>query len=79
LQWIDGVVPTPDGDISVYCSTRQIKVKSDSGTGTLRFQSLSKPTCNTGTIKETNNQTYELTIEKGVEYEVKYESKLTIQ
>jgi hypothetical protein len=73
LQWIDGIVPTPDGDISVYCSTRQIKVKSSSGTGTLRFQSLSKPKCNSGNFREINNQTYELTIEKGVEYEVKYE------
>jgi len=72
LQWIDGIVPTPDGDISVYCNTRQIKVKSATGTGTLRFRSLSKPKSSTGTIKEIKNLTYELTIEKGVEYEVKY-------
>jgi alpha-L-rhamnosidase len=23
LQWIDGKVPTPDGDVSVYCSANQ--------------------------------------------------------
>lgn len=75
LQWMDGKVPTPKGEISLYCSTAQIKVKGSEGTGTLRFKSDAKPVCKTGTIADKGNGVYELTVETGKEYEVKYKAK----
>ena len=74
LQWIEGDVPTPDGKMHVYCSTKEIKVKSDTGTGTLCFKSESKPVCKTATIKKITGNQYELNIIKGQEVVVKYKS-----
>src|SRR3989442_10299669 len=75
LQWMEGVVPTPNGDIHVYCNSRQIKVKADAGTGTLRFKSSTKPTSKGAMIQFTGNGGYELNIEKDKEYIVAYTSK----
>lgn len=72
LQWMEGKVPTPQGDIQVYCSTTQIKIKGAMGTGTLRFKSRSKPSSKSGAIVSKGNNVYEMTIEAGKDYEVKY-------
>ncbi|GAB3988305.1 alpha-L-rhamnosidase C-terminal domain-containing protein [Spirosoma daeguense] len=72
LQWMDGKVPTPTGDISVYCSTKEIKLTGAAGTGTLRFKSKSKPVCKQGEVRVIGNDTYELTVEKGKNYVVSY-------
>jgi len=74
LEWMDGSVPTTDGDIQVYCSTKQIKVKSGTGTGILRFKSLSTPTCKDVVIQDKGGQSYVMTIEKGKEYVVNYKA-----
>ena len=75
LEWMEGTVPAPDGNIEVYCSLNEIKVKSSSaGTGTLRFKSLSKPVCKTATVKQTGDKQYELTILKDQEIVVKYKN-----
>lgn len=72
LEWIEGSVPAPNGDIKVYANTKQIKVKSDTGIGTLRFKSLLKPSCKAGKIISKGDNNYELTIDKGIEYLVNY-------
>jgi len=72
LEWIEGSVPAPNGDIKVYANAKQIKVKSDTGIGTLRFKSLSKPSCKAGKIISKGDNNYELTIDKGIEYLVNY-------
>lgn len=72
LQWMEGDVPIPTGKIHVYCSTTEIKVKSDSGTGTLTFKSLSKPLSKTAIMKQIADNEYEVQIEKGQEVIVKY-------
>ncbi|QJD97300.1 alpha-rhamnosidase [Mucilaginibacter robiniae] len=72
LQWMEGIVPTPNGNIKVHCSGRQIQVSADSGTGTLRFKSKTQPVCNEATIKSAANGFYELTIQKGKSYTVNY-------
>jgi len=74
LQWMEGDVPTPDGSIHIYCSTKEIKIKSNTGTGTLRFKSLSKPVCKTAAIKKIAGNQYELSIIKGQEVAVQYKS-----
>lgn len=74
LQWMQGKVPTPHGDIDMYCSTTQIKIKASEGTGTLKFKSQSKPTVKGGAIVSKGGNVYELTVDAGKEYEVKYKS-----
>jgi len=72
LKWMQGSVPTPDGNIDVYCSTTEIKVKGAAGTGTLRFKSKNKPTTKSGEVKALGNNVYELSIEKDKSYNVSY-------
>lgn len=74
LQWMEGAVPTPKGDITVAASPKQLKVKGAIGTGTLRFKSKSKPSCKGATIQAKGNEQYELTLEKGREYVVTYQA-----
>jgi alpha-L-rhamnosidase len=74
LQWMEGDVPTPDGKIHLYCSAKEIKVKADSGTGTLRFKSLTKPVCKGVEIRQTSDKQYEMTIRKDSQYVVKYKT-----
>lgn len=74
LKWMEGTVPTPNGEINIYCSTKQIKIKADEGTGTLQFKSKSKPKCKNATIRSKGNDLYEMTLEKGREYVVSYKA-----
>jgi len=74
LQWMEGDVPTPDGKIHLYCSQKEIRVKADSGTGTLRFKSLSKPVSKGVEIRKTGDKQYEMSILKDQEYVVKYKN-----
>ncbi|MDR1667612.1 MAG: alpha-rhamnosidase [Bacteroidales bacterium] len=70
LQWIQGNVPTPEGDIQVYMDHKQIKVKAGEGKGTLYFNSRTKPKTDKGTV-EPDGTGYRLTIVAGEEYSVK--------
>nr|WP_255486824.1 alpha-rhamnosidase [Mucilaginibacter sp. SP1R1] len=72
LRWIEGSVPTPNGDIKLYCSTTQIKVSSDNGTGLLRFASKSVPVCKNGVVVAKGNGIYEVTITKDKKYTIDY-------
>ncbi|WP_276484232.1 alpha-rhamnosidase [Paraflavitalea pollutisoli] len=74
LQWMEGKVPVPGGEVSLYCSTSQIKVKGAAGVGTLRFTSTGKPVCKTATIRSTGTSQYEMDVEAGVEYLVTYKA-----
>ncbi|WP_460542019.1 alpha-L-rhamnosidase-related protein [Echinicola sediminis] len=74
LEWMEGKVPTPEGEIEVHCSTKEIKVSADQGQGVLRFKSKSKPKSSQGTIKEVGDNEYELALEAGMEYVVKYKA-----
>ncbi|WP_237073709.1 alpha-L-rhamnosidase-related protein [Mucilaginibacter mali] len=72
LQWMEGSVPTPNGDISVRCDTKQIKVSADTGTGTLQFTSSTLPTCKEGAVVAKGKNVYEVSIAKGKKYTVEY-------
>ncbi|MBO0356677.1 alpha-rhamnosidase [Hymenobacter sp. BT186] len=74
LQWMEGAVPTPQGDISVRATPKQLKVKGAVGTGTLRFASKTKPSCKGAKIQAKGNGQYELQLEKGREYVVTYQA-----
>lgn len=72
LQWMQGKVPTPDGDIDLYVSTKQIKITGAAGTGTLKFKSKMKPVCKESRIVDKRNGMYEMIVEKGKSYVVNY-------
>jgi hypothetical protein len=74
LEWMKGSVPTPDGDILVYCNSKQIEIKSASGVGTLRFKSQSKPSCKGSIIQDKGNHIFEMMIEKDKEYVISYKA-----
>ena len=65
LKWMEGTVPTPNGQVKLYCSTSQIKVSATEGTGTLKFKSKTKPICTNGAITALGNNTYQLQVPKG--------------
>lgn len=72
LQWMEGTVPTPKGDIKLKVTTQQIKVSAQTGTGTLRVNSKTKPVCDGVTIKTLPGNLYEISIQKGKDYTIKY-------
>ena len=69
---MQGKVPTPNGDIEVYMSESEIKITGACGTGVLKFKSKRMPTTVDGNFTDKGNGDYELVIEKGKEYDVKY-------
>jgi len=72
LEWIEGKVPTANGDISIYCSKKEIKVSSPVGTGKLKIKSKTKPVVKGATVTALSKGNYEITIENGRNYSVKY-------
>ena len=72
LKWIEGKVPTPQGDIAVYASDTRIKVTTVGGRGALRFNSGKPPRSRQGAIRSLGNGAYEMTLEGGKQYEVSY-------
>lgn len=72
LKWMQGTVPTPKGKIDMYCSTSQIKVKSDEGTGILKFRSKTKPGSKQVKFTSPEKGVYEAEIQKGKEYVISY-------
>ena len=72
LQWMQGTVPTPSGNIELYCSTKEIKVKGASGTGTLKIKSKTQPVSKEGNIQSIGNGEYSLQIEKGKTFTISY-------
>ncbi len=72
LEWMEGTIPAPDGTISLFCSTKEIRITSSvSGTGVLRFESRIKPSCKGTEIRKTGENQYEISILKDREYRVK--------
>jgi alpha-L-rhamnosidase len=68
LEWIEGTVPIPGGDIYVYCSKTTIKVKAGAGRGTLRIKSSTAPKCTSGeSVKSLGGNVYEVAVGKGLE------------
>jgi len=72
LQWMQGKVPTPAGDIELNVTATEIKITGATGTGTLKLKSKSTPVCNEGTIVNKGNGIYELIVENRKSYNVNY-------
>ncbi|MEP6747396.1 MAG: alpha-rhamnosidase [Bacteroidota bacterium] len=74
LQWMQGKVPTPAGNIELYCSTSQIKIKSPAGTGILKIKSKTNPSGKDVIFKAVGENIYEISIQPGVGYVINYKS-----
>lgn len=72
LQWMQGSVPTPHGDIKVFATTKQIKVSAGEGTGVLRIKSKNKPVCKQSEAVAKGNNVYEINVPAGTELTVNY-------
>lgn len=72
LKWMEGTVPTPNGDISVYMNEKEIKVKATEGKGYLYITSRNMPKASQGTVEKTGANTYRLWIDTPNEITVKY-------
>jgi hypothetical protein len=70
LQWIEGKVPTPQGDIAVYADPARIRVTAAAGRGVLRFTSATPPRSDAGTITQVGDHRYELALAPGLSYVV---------
>jgi alpha-L-rhamnosidase len=65
-------VPTPHGNVRVYCSKKEIRVGAVSGKGVLRFDSRTRPVCKEGVVREMGKGGYEVDLDGGKAYTVKY-------
>lgn len=72
LKWMQGTVPTPNGDISVYMDTKSIKVSAKSGKGYLLFASKHKPKSSYGKIESLGSGNYRLMIDSDKEVRIDY-------
>ncbi|WP_114748498.1 alpha-L-rhamnosidase-related protein [Pleomorphovibrio marinus] len=74
LEWMEGSVPTPEGEITLFCSTSEIKIKADHGVGTLRIKSETPPKGSNMEFKKVEDSTYELVVKPGQTYELHYKA-----
>jgi alpha-L-rhamnosidase len=74
LKWMEGKVPTPAGDINLYCSEKEIRVISPIGTGELLFYSATKPAVKNKSIEALGAKRYRLKLDKGVNYTITYKA-----
>ena len=74
LQWMQGKVPTPNGDIELRVSTSEIKIKGATGVGTIRITSKTQP-AGKNVSAVLKGDVYEITIQPGVAYIINYSAK----
>ncbi|WP_257668584.1 alpha-L-rhamnosidase-related protein [Parapedobacter tibetensis] len=72
MEWMEGTVPTPNGDIEVRVTTNEIKVKTAGGTGKLLLRSKTKPTCEQADLVDLGAGKYEVVLEGTRTYTVVY-------
>jgi len=75
LKWMEGKVPTPAGNIEVYCSMNLVKVYSPLGKGKLILKSRSMPQSKEGSFVKKENGQYEMIIEKNKHYQISYQEQ----
>lgn len=71
LEWIEGVVPTPRGDLAVRVSRSEIRLRGRSG-GVLRLQSTTPPACGDGLAFTVSGTTYEAAVPDDAEHVITY-------
>jgi hypothetical protein len=72
LQWMQGKVPTPNGNIEIFVNKEQIKITGASGVGTVRIKSKTRPTGKNVSVTVVGGDVYEIEIKPGLEYVINY-------
>lgn len=72
LQWMQGKVPTPNGEIDVNITKKEIRIKSPSGLGNLKIKSRTVPKGKGISVKNTGTNSYEVEIRSGLDYVIEY-------
>jgi alpha-L-rhamnosidase len=72
MQWMEGTVPTPKGEIKLYMNEKTIKVTATEGKGYLTFVSKSKPKASKGLVEKLEGNKYRLLVERKEEVVVNY-------
>ncbi len=72
LQWMQGKVPTPKGNIEIYASKEQIKIRAGMGTGIVRIKSKTQPAGKNISATAKGGDVYEITVQPGAEYVINY-------
>jgi hypothetical protein len=73
LDWMNGTIPIPGGQIAVSADTKSLTVSATGGVGYLRFQSATPPVSSVGLIQSLGDSWYQLMIDQPhVEYVVTY-------
>ncbi len=72
LEWMEGSIPTPEGDIKVYMDGNTIKVKATEGEGYLTFSSLCMPEATMGQPEQVSEGIWRLWIGSNQEVAVTY-------
>lgn len=62
LEWMEGSVPTPNGDIKVRMDRKNIIISASEGEGYLSFESKSTPKTNQGFIENVSKNKYRIKI-----------------
>ena len=75
LEWMQGKVPTPDGEIELHVSKTQIKIKGATGEGKIKLKSKIVPSVNNASVVTTGNDSYEIAIKPGTEYFIHYKAQ----
>jgi len=72
LEWMEGTVPTPHGDIRLHVDRKQVKIQADSGVGKLIIESKKQPEAAGLDIAPLDGDRYAVTIPAGGEYVINY-------
>lgn len=75
LEWMQGKVPTPQGEIELYVSKEQVKIKGATGEGTVKLKSKTQPSGNEITAVTKESDLYEIIIKPGIEYVINYKAQ----
>lgn len=73
LKWMKGDVPTPNGNIHIEMTRKEIIVRSEGcGNGTVYFKSAKRPKASSVMLKAIGNNTYQMLVEPGKEVKVAF-------
>ena len=72
LQWMEGRVPVPGGDIYVYMDSKRITVRAAAGSGYLYFASKRVPSVSGGTAERAADGGWRVRVDAGQELQVRY-------
>ncbi|HKO80905.1 MAG TPA: alpha-L-rhamnosidase C-terminal domain-containing protein [Chitinophagaceae bacterium] len=74
LQWMQGKVPTPKGDIEIYVSKEQVKITGAAGTGSLKIKSKTAPKGKNILAISKGGNNYEVVVQPGMACIINYKA-----